>query len=485
MKNRNRISTHYFFTMLLSLFAFAFASCSDDEVTYTSLGVSGDSYTFDGETPETYKIAVNSPMEWSYKIEGDWVKEITKDATSLTIGANVNDTAGERPGKITFTAGTQTQTVTLCQLAPGADKNKAGYHVINDFLPVIMSPRGTYAGGLVSVMAEDESTQQFPVLIETATGKRIMLEPIIGEEHTISAISDEGTMFFTVGWSHCIGIKIDGTVFDVAVPNDYSGYSVEAISADGKVMVGYAMGGPNGGYHGLKWTDPEVIPEILESPELNGIGEPLSVGVMARGCSADGSIIYGTDWDVLVPVYWSADGKVHYAGEDVKKSVTGVIDSPWTGKEEMVEVFSSATLEACPRSMSPNGRYMAVNYMEQTIENKQVVARNFPLLIDLQTSVSVVVRECEDAAGLTVMNDGTLMIGTPSRGVAKGKVYNSSSKTVVDSSEWIKQRFNLIVAEDVPIIHVSEDEGVMLCWRPRISPVSTAYLFSYITAAQQ
>lgn len=484
MKNKNRILTHYVFTMLLSLFVFAFAGCTDDEVDYTYLGVSGDSYTFDGVAPETYKIEVSSPMEWSYKIEGDWVIEVAKDATSLTIGATVNDAAGERPGKIVFTAGTQTQTVTLCQLAAGADTKKAGYHMINDFLPVIMSPRGTYVGGLVSVMEEDESTQQFPVLIETATGKRILLEPISAADITISAISDDGTMFFTVGWSNCIGIKIDGTVFDVAVPEGYSGYSVESISADGKVMVGYAMGGPNGGYHGMKWTDPEVTPEVLESPELNGIGEPLMVGVMARGCSADGSIIYGTDWDVMTPVYWTADGKVHQAGEDIKTSEIGVIDSPWGG-EENVEVFSCATLEASPRNMSPNGRYLAVDYTEQKIVDKKIIEGHFPVLIDLQTNKSVIVRECEDAGGLTVTNDGTLMIGTPAMGVASGMVYNPSSKTVVNSSEWIKQRFNLIIAEDVPIIHVSQDENVVLCWRPRLSPVSSSWLYSYITAAQQ
>ena len=62
----------------------------------------------------------------------------------------------------------------------------------------------------------------------------------------------------------------------------------------------------------------------LPMTELNYRNEPHSMGIIARGISADGSIAYGTIWDNLDfgMVYWDKEGNVHYVGEDVRTVTT-------------------------------------------------------------------------------------------------------------------------------------------------------------------
>lgn len=479
MKNKNRILTRCFLPTLLGLIVFAFAGCSEDEVEYSNLSVSGDSYTFSGELPETYKIEVFSPTEWSYTIEGDWVIEVAKDAVSLTISALPSSQTGERPGKILFTAGTQTKAVTLSQL-PSGERLWSRYNPIDDLKLVVMSPGGTYVGGVLTILGEDGSFKYCPVFIETATGQRTQLEPM-DRSPEVTAITDDGTMFGVIEWSYSVGMKIDGTTFDVAAPAGASGTSISAVSVDGKVMVGYAR--MNSQYYALKWTDPTIEPAILESPELNNWREPLQNGVMARGCSADGSIVYGTEWDKLSPVHWTSDGKVHNTGDDILKKETGkVID---LGQEVEITYYSYASMTTRPNSMSPNGRYLAFDYFKSHIEDLKLVTVSYPVLFDTQTGKSIVVEECDNACGLTALNDGTLSIGSPAAGVAAGMMYHLDSQTTTLSSAWIKQKYNLIVAGDLAIIKMSVDETHVLFWRPVKTVTGPVNLFSYITPERQ
>lgn len=477
MKNKNRISTHYLFTMLLSLFVFAFAGCTDDEVVYDHLGVSGDSYTFDGDGTQTYKIDIQSLAEWSYTIEGDWVTEVAKDATSLTIGAKANDIIGERSGKIIFTAGAYTQTVKLLQLPYGAAS--ARYCPIDDFTPAAMSPSGTYIGGVITSIEADDSYGYTPVIIEVATGKRTLLEKT-AESIGARAITDQGMLLCLVGGYTSIIYKMDGTSFLPAVPSGFNLATVEAVSADGSVMVGYAQGEGTYSYSALKWTDPEGIPEVLESPKFNNWGVELQNGVMARGCSADGSIVYGSEWETFRPVYWTADGTLHLVGEDVFLKESGIMFDPWTGEEVEAEFVSAPSLTAMVNNMSPNGKYLACEFKHTQLINKNPVTKTYAMIFDTEADKSTIVWEHEDASGLTVLNDGTVSIGTPAAGTMTGIMYNPTFKTSLPTSAWMKQKFNLIVGGDLPIEKVSVGETTALCWRPQISMFGVTYMYSYL-----
>lgn len=475
MKIKNITSINYCFAMLLSLFALALPSCNTDEEEHY-LRVSGDSYTFDGDGLETYKISVNATSAWSYTVEGDWVIESAKDDTSLTIGAKPNNLASERSAKITLIAGKQTQIVSLHQRQ--ADAEGARYRAIDDFTPAVMSPGGIYVGGVI-VLAQGNGSQYTPVIIEMATGKRTE-HPATSAKISARAITDQG--IFSVSSPSTTSstlYKPDGTSYYPTTPDGFNPATVEAVSVSGNIMVGYAYNKATHMYSALKWTGDQV--EILESPELNGWGQPQFLGVMARGCSADGSIIYGTEWDAASPVYWTADGKVHNAGTDVLRKEKGIVYDPLFDTDIEVEYYSIAGLTAFVNTMSPNGKYFAFSYNDAHIENKQLIITKYPALCNTETGETTIVFSTPEGTGLTVLNDGTLSC----EALSSGFMYNMQTKTTTPSSEWIKQKYNLIVAQDMPIEKFSVDEGAALCWRPKVSMFGTTCLFAYITSPKK
>ena len=120
--------------------------------------------------------------------------------------------------------------------------------------------------------------------------------------------------------------------------------SVASTSADGNVWVGYAMKSMNDGhgslYWPLKWVDGEA--QELKMPATSYRGEEYTSaqflnGVMARGISANGEIIYGSTWDNedAGMIWWDAEGTARYVGEDVRneREVTMV---DWSGSVSWV-----------------------------------------------------------------------------------------------------------------------------------------------------
>ncbi|MEG0808282.1 MAG: BACON domain-containing protein [Alistipes sp.] len=460
--------------MLLSLFALAFTGCTEDKVEYTSFDVSGDSYTFDGGGVQTYKIEVQSPMDgWKYTVEGDWVTIVAKDATSLTIGAQINMLPTERSGKVVFTAGTQTLRVVVRQLPI----SESCYRTVDDLETLAMSPGGVYIGGFRKGLGEDKAFYYTPVVIEMATGKRTEFEKM-SKPYMVRAITDQGDMIYNNDLA-CYIQKLDGTITSPTVVAGYTNPVISSVSVGaGGVMVGYCKKGRV--FSGVKWANMESVGEILESPTTNSWGDPLKSGVLARGCSADGSIIYGTEWDKRSPVYWTADGTVHHAGADLLKRETGIITNPNTGKDQEVKFTNFATLPADVNNMSPNGKYIAFAYNKTTIANKIATRNYYAVLFDIETGESTVVEQYDDATGITVLDDGTLAIGMPYGAVRSGAIYDSKSKTTMSTTQWIKQKYNLIITEDYPIYKMATDEKTVLLARPLPNGVTLTYRFAYI-----
>ncbi len=88
--------------------------------------------------------------------------------------------------------------------------------------------------------------------------------------------------------------------------------------------------------------------------------EPHSMGIIARGISADGSIAYGTIWDNLDfgMVYWDKEGNVHYVGEDVR-TVTTVQRSDGYGGTYDYNIVNGMISWAGTYQASPSGKYIA------------------------------------------------------------------------------------------------------------------------------
>ncbi|MEG1885979.1 MAG: hypothetical protein RR182_06805, partial [Alistipes sp.] len=61
-----------------------------------------------------------------------------------------------------------------------------------------------------------------------------------------------------------------------------------------------------------------------------------------------------------------------------------------------------------------------------------------------------------------------------------GAIYDSKSKTTMSTTQWIKQKYNLIITEDYPIYKMATDEKTVLLARPLPNGVTLTYRFAYI-----
>lgn len=152
---------------------------------------------------------------------------------------------------------------------------------------------------------------------------------------------------------------------------------------------------------------------MLSMPEKNFKGEDFSVGAMARGISADGSVIYGTTWDNSdgAMIYWK-DGKVKYVGEDVHeiKSVT----IPYPEGDETFYYANGIVSQAEIYKMSPSGNWIAGAYQEITVntDDYSTVASSCPAFYNTETETTVVLEEYSGAKGVHVTDGGIAFIGT-------------------------------------------------------------------------
>lgn len=116
-------------------------------------------------------------------------------------------------------------------------------------------------------------------------------------------------------------------------------------------------------YYPLVWRN--GVAEKLPWPEKNFRDKAFLNGIIARGISADGSVIYGSTWDNydFGMVYWK-DGVVKYVGEDVHE-VTPITVETIVGPVE-THMANGMTATAELYKVSPNGEWIAGTYRTET-----------------------------------------------------------------------------------------------------------------------
>ena len=212
--------------------------------------------------------------------------------------------------------------------------------------------------------------------------------------------------------------------------------------------------------------------------ELNYRNEPHSMGIIARGISADGSIAYGTIWDNLDfgMVYWDKEGNVHYVGEDVR-TVTTVQRADGYGGTYDYNIVNGMISWAGTYQASPSGKYIAGTYREESIsENGETINESYwPAFFNTETKKTRVFSEFGDGCGMTATDDGIGFIGTPSVFTTAGAVVNIETGEHLGSiQEWVMDRYGLYLpaAGFVQyVIPTGEPGSEFILWG--ISPDST------------
>ena len=343
------------------------AACSSTETVYEYVRLSDAACTFLASDNTQKSIEVTASGAWQADAGASWLT-VERQDDYLLLAAADNDSGMERVTEIVITSGSATAGIKVIQMAPESTIYR--YRVLKTFdMGAVMSKNGRYVGGNIKELLPDETWENYPTIIDLETDEWIQLGPYPNSLFNIElpfAISDEGTIFFLdANTSACVGFNLAGDYF---LPANAEGHellpSVQSISADGRIWVGWGLDDVlafGGMYRPLKWTDGGT-PEVLPVPELNFRNEPYVSGVMARGCAADGSVIYGSTWDNLDygMLYWK-DGKVDWVGSDVREVRTVQIEN---GIGEMID-YNIAHGMICTAELthiSPNGRWIAGTY---------------------------------------------------------------------------------------------------------------------------
>ena len=451
----------------LSFFAAAvilLAGCTQDPKNeYVKLSDAACTFRAADNLPQT--VRVNASGSWTAESGASWLT-VEQQADALVLTVADNDTDYDRSTEILIASGRAEASISVSQLA--ADSNIARLRVLKTFSGgTVMSKSGRYVGGIISELQPDESYCYYPVIIDLQTDEWTKTGPFPSALYMLLrpyAISDQGLFFcFNAQDGSSPGIDLQGNVI---MPKQVEGFKlnphVQGISEDGRIWVGYNQTGDydnNNLFHPVKWVD--GVPELLPMPETSLRGVPFINGCMARGCSADGSVIYGSTWDNLDfgMLYWK-DGKVKYVGEDVHeiKSVT----IPYPEGDETFYYANGIVSQAEIYKMSPSGNWIAGAYQEITVntDDYSTVASSCPAFYNTETETTVVLEEYSGAKGVHVTDGGIAFIALP---MAGGEVYDLNAGVAIGTvAEWVYSEYGLIIPSDIFIKSVSPDGRVVL-----------------------
>lgn len=424
---------------------------TEKESNYIKLSSGDFSFLMANNEPKVIEISSNLPWE-AKSLDESWLKITEKTSNTITITAEDNDTQAERSSKIVVTAGDITKEILITQAY--VSEQKARYQTLeNQFQNgAVMSPNGKYIGGFYATMDETETTfVMHPVVIDIETDERHEFGPYpysLLMLYGPLVMSDQGVLFLTDELMQTVGFDLRTDEYFIVYGDDTIGNNtpcVQGVSADGSIWVGDIMKGEF--YKPVKWVN--QVSELLPEPKLNFRNEEFVTGIMARGISANGSIIYGTTWDNLDfgMVYWDKQGDVHYVGE--RKFNTVYMDDGEGGTRPYTAV-DGMTCTASNTQASASGKYIAGTYRKETLgsDKSSINSEYFAGFFNTETEELIVFEDLGDATAISVTDDGIGFVGIPAAMCQRGVVVDVKNGTVIGTmQEWILEKFGIHVPQ--------------------------------------
>lgn len=423
-----------------------------DETTYSFLGA--------GNAPVTIEISASG--EWTVEPSASWVKVDDKTQTAVVISVEDNDTTEERIAELVFTSGMAVEEITIIQLPQ--DSGSYIYRYPTQFdLGAVMSPNGKYVGGRIPVLNDDESWTHQVIIIDVENDEWITVAEVPGSLFGLEkpyCISDSGVFFLMNNMGGTVAYDLEGNYFSPEIPSGWLANSenVQATSSDGTIWAGWAMdktlndGGLN---RPIKWVN--GVPEELPMPEKNFRDSVFVAGIMARGMSADGSVIYGTSWDEsdFGMCYWK-DGKFNWVGYD-KRTVETIDAVDGNGNPMKYNIASGMTCTAELTNMSPNGKWIAGTWRHETGLNQST---SYPGFFDTENGKTYLFPDLS-GGGSTCTNDG-IGFTTSGLGANGGQVIDIESGAVLGTvTEWIEETYGITPGPGF-IVQLSPDKQTLL-----------------------
>jgi hypothetical protein len=467
----------------ISLMMLFMAGCADkEEIVYHKIQLSDSSLTFDSAGESSYTITVNSSTsEWDVEISEEWVLEAAADDNSLTISAEVNEDYEERYATIVFTNEFVTEEVHITQFGKeqeGAPK----FRLLPEFQSFETSQGGKFGLAIQITMYGENEYYSTPYVINLATDERTKMETLEGT-FTAGPISDDGTVMFIKSATEMHSMQWKDTEWVYVTPTDPAATecSVSEISADGSIWVGFCK---NAGqpFIPVKWTN--GVPQALDTPALTGLGLDVYSGVMARGCSADGSVIYGSIWDSYEAICWRDGGTYEIVGKDNLNKVEIITINGMLGQFDAA-VLWAPVMYATNKHLSPNGKYLACSYLKAIAVDGNRVEQRYPLFVNLDDPEDYTLLE-DDGFGeaTTVSNDGLYFYGnsmTLNSGITEGFVLDPATGTSVTTTEWIRNTYGINMVGNYYVESVCADNKTVTGLKIVPSLLQTTWVPWYIT----
>lgn len=442
-------------------------------------------YSTDNEPIEI--SIVSNPADWQAVSDASWLTaDRSADGSMLILTATDNDSEYERNTTITVTAGEAVQRITVYQLGFNADFYR--YRKLRTFqMGAVVSPSGKYVGGFETSIAEDNSFIFHPVIIDVYTGQEYRNSEIPESLYNLyqpMTISDEGLLFIHDGENGTvIAFDKDGNYFPVEAEGYLSKPMIQGTSADGRMWVGYAQKKSDISERGkldwpLVWIDGEI--HELKFPDKNYRDEEFRVGIMARGISADGSVIYGTTWENMDfgMVYWDdIDAPAKYVGEDVRE-VTPVKMVLANGTEYDTHIVNGIQCTANLLKASPSGKWLAGSYNIETLseDRTQILNTKYAAFYNTETGKTTIIKDYGESTGLRATDDGIGFVGIGSFGVASSVVYDLNNKVPIGTlQEWISENYGIDVPTTGTVTFINEDKTVIFGNYPEGTEFNKSY----------
>ena len=474
-------------TLLLS----CLSGCTKTEETFHYVNLSQVACSFLGEGNQPLEITVKaSPAAYEATPGATWVKATqSEDGKVLILTVDDNDTGAERSTTVTIAAGEALQTIQVNQLPK--DSAIARYRKLDTFqMGAAMSPSGKYAGGFTVSIAPDDSYLFTPTIVDLETGEVYEFGPFPGSLYYLMqtmAITNQGLLFISDGGGQ-IAIDLTGNIFIPEAPAGFTSKpEIQGTSADGVYWVGYAREDAigKGLCKPLLWTD--GVAQELPLPDLNYRNEEIWYGVMARGISANGKIIYGTSWENLDfgMLYWVNNGanteKPKWVGEDVREVWEETMKNS-DGTEYTTHLVNGLICQAQLTKISPNGKWIASSYRTETPaeDRLSIVTTQTAAFYNTETETTTIVSDYGESVGVHVTDDGIGFIGIGTLGISSGAVYDLNTGTDLGSTqEWVYDNYGIIIPAGY-INYVSADGRFVLGTKAESSVGGVSFINWYI-----
>lgn len=410
------------------------------------LSVSSYTFGYDGSDSLVVEVAGGEGV-LKAETESDFILISEPEGNKVTIRVKGNEEPVYRNGKVVFTCGAESAELAVEQ---------EPLRFVGPFLEIPPQSMGTissdgrymayvynrWTGPIAGVTWEATA-----YLVDTQTGEVTDLNmpeyPANGPAdpqfyNRVRALSDDASVIvYEHSMSTVQAVVVNGEVVEPALPDGYFAPSVSQVSTDGSVWVGWCnkmiptIGLPY--YVPTKWINGE--PHILDFPYpyIDIFGDTRYEGCMARGCSTDGSVCYGSEWSCLGLVYWR-DGVMYPIGPD-----NAVVN----GKEDY-EMIQTESQNMC---MSPNGRYIACKL------NTFV-----PVLVDTETGNFKVMESAPGYLATAVTDDG-LVFGCQ-YGMSGSCVLDFEKDEIIPIDQWFEEKYGIVMGDRNVVTRVSRDGKV-------------------------